>query len=97
MAICAGSAGLELGLKLVFGEQYTNICYIEREGFSAATLVARIQEKNLDKAPIWDIVVVQWIDSLFKILADGIECFDFNFMGGRWQYDSLFISFPSMV
>lgn len=53
MAICAGVGGIELGLRLA-EPRYRTICYIERESYAAATLVARMEDKALDEAPIWD-------------------------------------------
>ena len=32
------------------------ICYVEQKAFAAATLVARMEDKALDQAPIWDDV-----------------------------------------
>ena len=54
LALCAGYAGLELGLKLLFGDAYRVVCYVEREAFDAATLVARMEDSCLDRAPVWD-------------------------------------------
>jgi DNA (cytosine-5)-methyltransferase 1 len=54
LALCAGIGGIELGLKIALGERYRTVCYVEREAFCAATLVARMEEKALDSAPIWD-------------------------------------------
>jgi DNA (cytosine-5)-methyltransferase 1 len=45
---------LELGLKLALGHQYRTVCYVEREAYAAATLVARMEDEALDRAPIWD-------------------------------------------
>src|SRR3990167_1083409 len=54
LAICAGVGGLELGLKLALGDAYRCVCYIEREGYAASVLVARMEDKALDTAPVWD-------------------------------------------
>lgn len=56
LAICSGIGGLSLGLKRAFGGNHRTLCHIEREGFAAATLVARMEDKALDSAPIWDEV-----------------------------------------
>jgi DNA (cytosine-5)-methyltransferase 1 len=55
VAVCAGVAGLELGLALVF-PGYRTVCYVEREAFAAAQLVARMAAGQLDPAPVWDDV-----------------------------------------
>lgn len=56
LAICSGVGGLELGVKLALGRAYQCVGYIERQAYAAATLVARMEEKALDSAPIWDDV-----------------------------------------
>lgn len=54
LALCAGGAGLELGLRLALGRQYRTVCYVERESFAASILVARMEDQTLDQAPVWD-------------------------------------------
>lgn len=54
LAICAGHGGLELGLRLALGDAYRCVCYVEREAYAAACLVARMEDSTLDKAPIAD-------------------------------------------
>jgi len=53
LALCAGIGGFELGLRLVFPE-YRTVCFVERDAFAAATLVARMADEAMDRAPIWD-------------------------------------------
>ncbi len=54
LSLCSGIAGIELGLKLVLGDTYHTIAYVEREAYAAACLVARMEEGYLDEAPVWD-------------------------------------------
>lgn len=54
MALCAGYGGLDLGLDLALGGRLRTVCYIEREARAAETLVARMEESTLERAPIWD-------------------------------------------
>lgn len=54
LALCSGIGGLELGLRLALGRRYTTVCYVEREACAAALLVARMEDKTLDRAPVWD-------------------------------------------
>lgn len=54
LALCAGVGGLELGLKLALGEQHRTVCYVEREAYTAACLVVRMEDQALDPAPVWD-------------------------------------------
>lgn len=56
LALCAGIGGIELGLRLVLGAEYRCVCCVERNGFAAATLVARMEAEVLDRAPVWDDV-----------------------------------------
>lgn len=53
LSVCSGIGGLDLGLKLVVPGAST-VCYVERCSYAAATLVARMEDSTLDRAPIWD-------------------------------------------
>lgn len=52
VALCAGYGGLELGLRGVWPEART-VCYVEREAYAAAVLVAQMGRGGLDTAPVW--------------------------------------------
>jgi hypothetical protein len=54
LALCAGVGGLDLGLRLALGRAYRTVGYVDREAFAAAVLVARMADKALDPAPVWD-------------------------------------------
>ena len=54
LALCAGVAGIELGLKLALGDSYRTVCYVEREAFAAELLARRMEEGHLEMAPIWN-------------------------------------------
>lgn len=54
LALCAGVGGLELGLRIAIGDGFRTVCFVEREAYAAATLVARMEDQSLDRAPIWD-------------------------------------------
>jgi DNA (cytosine-5)-methyltransferase 1 len=81
LALCAGIGGLELGLKLVLGDSYRTICYVEREAYPAACLVKRMEEGYLDKAPIWDDVKTfnpePWCGKV-DIISGGYPCQPFS-------------------
>ena len=53
LALCAGVGGLELGVRLAVPAART-VCYVEREAYNAAVLVARMEGDELDAAPVWD-------------------------------------------
>lgn len=53
ISLCAGYAGLDLGLHIA-EPGYRTICYVEREAHAAAAIVARMEDQALAPAPIWD-------------------------------------------
>lgn len=56
LALFAGAAGLELGIKSAFPNART-VCYVEGEAFSASILVTQMEKGGLDPAPIWSNVI----------------------------------------
>ncbi len=52
--LCTGYAGLSLGLSIALAGRCRCVGYVEREGYAAANLIARIEDKVLDDAPVWD-------------------------------------------
>ena len=53
LSLCSGIGGLELGLK---GLGVRTVCYVERDSFAAAVLVARMEDASLDQASEWSIL-----------------------------------------
>ncbi|PVE56284.1 DNA cytosine methyltransferase [Rhizobium rhizogenes] len=85
LSLCAGVGGLELGLHIA-EPTYRTVCYVEREAFPAATLVARMEDKTLDKAPLWDDVTTfdgrAWRNKV-HVLTAGYPCQPFSLAGKR--------------
>jgi DNA (cytosine-5)-methyltransferase 1 len=55
LSLCSGIGGLDLGLEIAVPGSRV-VCHVEREAFASAILVARMEDKTLPKAPIWDDV-----------------------------------------
>ena len=74
--LCAGYGGFSLALKLL-GDSFRTICYVERDSFCQALLVARMEEKALDPAPLWDDVTTfdgrRWRGKV-DIVTAGFPC-----------------------
>lgn len=91
LSLCAGIGGFDLALRLALGESYRTVCYVERETFAAATLVARMQDGSLDEAPIWDDLrsfdARPW-RGVVDIVTAGYPCQPFSVAGrGRGESD----------
>jgi DNA (cytosine-5)-methyltransferase 1 len=87
--LCSGYGGFELGLRLA-GVNARTVCHVERDGYAAATLVARMAEKNLDQAPIWDDLTTfdgtAWRGRVDCVTA-GFPCQPFSVAGSRLGID----------
>lgn len=55
ISLCAGVGALDLGLRIADPAVRT-VCYVEWAQFPAAVIAARIKDKALDDAPVWDDV-----------------------------------------
>ncbi|KAE9625121.1 DNA cytosine methyltransferase [Parasedimentitalea maritima] len=85
ISLCAGVGGLDLGLHLA-EPGYRTLCYVERNSFAAAALVARMADTSLAPAPIWDDLKSfngkPWRDRVHLVSA-GYPCQPFTLSGLR--------------
>ena len=84
LSLCSGYGGLDLGIELAVGCRV--VCYVERETYAASNLVARMEDKTLHQAPIWDDVKTfdghAWRGAIDCITA-GYPCQPFSLAGNR--------------
>ena len=98
-----GYSGFQLGLKLageIVGFEPRTVCYVEREIFAVANLVAKIEQSLLDDAPIWsDVTTFDGKPYRGKVdcITGGIPCQPFSLAGKqagladeRWLWDDVY-------
>ena len=85
ISLCSGYEGLGLGLKRAIPNVRT-VCYVERETYAVANLVAKIKEGKLDDAPIWDDLATfdpKPFEGMVHIIHGGYPCQSFSVAGKR--------------
>lgn len=89
LSLFSGGGGLDLGLRMAIPSIRT-VCYVEREAYAAATLVARMASADLDPAPVWDDVATfdghPWRGRV-DLIAGGFPCQDISCAGMRAGLD----------
>ena len=85
ISLFSGGGGLDLGLRLAVPSLRT-VCYCERDAYAAAVLVARVENADLDQAPVWDDVASfcgqPWRGRV-DLIAGGFPCQDISNSGKR--------------
>ena len=83
LSLFSGIAGLDKAVRLVFPESRT-VCYVEREAYAASVLVARMEDKAVDDAPIWSDITTfngkPWSGVVDTIIG-GFPCQDLSVAG----------------
>lgn len=86
LSLCSGIGGLDLGVKRALGDGVRTVCYVEREAYAAAVLVARMAESALDAAPVWDDLDTfdarAWRGAVDIVVA-GFPCQPWSVAGSR--------------
>lgn len=84
--LCSGYGGFEIALRGIA----RTVCHVERDSYAAATLVARMDEARLDRAPIWSDLVTfdgsAWRGRV-DIVTAGLPCQPFSAAGQRRGLD----------
>lgn len=85
ISLCAGYGGLDLGLHIA-EPRYRTVAFVERESHAAATLVARMADKALAEALVWDDLRSfdgkPWRGRV-HLVAAGYPCQPFTYAGRR--------------
>lgn len=89
LSLCAGIGGLTLGLRRAVVGLRT-VCYVERDAYAAAVLVARMEKADLDRAPVWDDLATfdgkPWRGRV-DLVSGGTPCQDLSAAGKRAGLD----------
>lgn len=87
--LCAGYAGIHLGLKRVIRNLRT-VAFVEIEAFACANLVAKMEAGHLDAAPIWTDLKTfnaEPFRDRIHIITGGYPCQPFSTAGKRQGKD----------
>lgn len=89
VSVCSGVGGLDLGLHAAI-PGLEPVVYIEREAHAASVLVARMEEKALPQAPVWDDVCTfdaRPLVGLVDLVAGGTPCPEFSLANPKRKLD----------
>jgi len=89
LALCAGAGGLELGLAIARPD-YRTVAYVERAPAAIAVLRARMRDRCLHRAPVFDDLRTfdgrRWRGRV-DVLTAGYPCQPFSTNGSRRGFD----------
>lgn len=89
ISLCTGAGMLDRGFHLAMASRGLDaraICYCERDPYAAAILVARMEEKALDHAPVWSDLItfpVRRFAGKVACVVAGIPCQGHSLAGKR--------------
>jgi len=86
LSLCSGYGGIDLGLRRALGDKMRTVAYAEIEAFAIELLLARMENGQLDEAPIWpDLRSFPWEEFVnrISILSGGYPCQPFSTAGRR--------------
>src|SRR3990167_9544939 len=90
LSLVSGIAGLDLALRLVYGDRYRTLAYCEIDPFCQDVLIRRMQDGRLDRAPIWpDLCTFDgrpWRGRVDLVHA-GLPCQPYSVAGKRIGHD----------
>jgi len=93
ISLCSGVGMLDEGVKAALeylGFDYRTVCYVERDSYAAAALVARMEGKALDQALVWDDLTTfpgRAFRGRVHSIAAGFPCQDISLAGQRKGLD----------
>jgi DNA (cytosine-5)-methyltransferase 1 len=93
ISLCSGVGMLDEGIQAAMrylGFEYRTVCYVERDSYAAAALVARMESKALDQALVWDDLTTfpgRAFRGRVHSIAAGFPCQDISVAGRREGLD----------
>lgn len=76
------------------------VCYVERDAYAAATLVARMEDKALDQAPVWDDITTfdgrPW-RGVVDCITSGLPCQPYSLAGKRLGHGDERALWPELI